>query len=68
MAYADKERERARLRKLVERYYGDEELLRRAHAARIAIKYYDLDPHLGLAYTIWPERFPEVERVTEKAA
>jgi hypothetical protein len=68
MPYADKERERAKTQKWVERYYGDDELLRRAHAARIAIKYLDLDPYMGLAYTIWPERFPEVQRVMEKAA
>jgi hypothetical protein len=68
MPYADKERERARLRDKEAGYYANDELLRRAHAARIAIKYLDLDPYMGLAYTIWPERFPEVQRVMEKAA
>lgn len=43
-------------------------LLQRAAIARHAIKHYGLDPHLGLAWTLWPELFLQVPKVKEKAA
>lgn len=39
------------------------DLLRRAHLARVAIKYHSLDPYVGLLWTVKPELFERVPEV-----
>jgi len=38
-------------------------LLRRARAARLAVKHYDADPYLALYWTIWPSE--EIEEAVK---
>jgi hypothetical protein len=69
MPYANREREYARSRERYEQRLAETQgLLQRGQTARYAIEHLGLEPHLGLLYTIWPERFPEVQQVMDEEA